>query len=200
MLKNVIVSASLVFCFYGESMNVDQLRQKFQENKLSENYKTVWITPTDARQWSTDAYQGNCVDEHTTVEQKIDSCLTQTVDYYKNKTLESELIAVLWTAYNALAPFNSVASFACISAIISAIKKTKTQVSNFDIAAAILFSQSREGSLENEFIDNYDNALVVSAINMLKSEKNGHKEQAVKILEKIKQMECIPEFIKVYIS
>ena len=170
------------------------LKSEFRKNELhAATYKTVWSTLSDAKKWADDAYNGLNPSKDFIVENEIIKCINATAVKYIDLSYKNELISILWVAQNALSSFNSVAAARCL------MKITELEGININIAKAILNSQSNSGDYSNGFISNCDIELIISAINMLKAEKNGQKEKAQEIIGMIKNMPSASGLIKNYI-
>ena len=177
----------------GLGETLADFHEVFQENELSGSYQEKWTTIRDVDQWVVDAFQKPDIILilKETIKKTKDwfqaGCkkdLSQDEKYLSEdeKKRKADFITILWEASEELRPFNCIASFICMQTINEIV-----QSSNYDLAFNLLISQTKKFEIKKEesedevvkvnieFVDKINSGIIETAIQSIKSERNGSK-------------------------
>jgi len=149
----------------------------FLENKISDGYKTCWLTVADAERWAADIYNDRSSDQDD-IKVMLNDILSNT----KMKiTDESIMTSMLWSAVKMFTSSNYDALKICIKAL------DEYADTSYKLAKLLLLAQSTGHSVDDLTFDKkkINSSLIMDAISMLRTERNGHFTEASELLRKL---------------
>lgn len=149
----------------------------FLENKISDGYKTCWLTVADAERWAADIYN-----DIQTEQDDIKVQLGDIISNIKMKVTDEHIIvSMLWSAVKMFTSYNYDALKICLNAL------DEYTDSSFKLAEYLLLAQSTGNSINDLNFDKktINSSIITDAIGLLRTERNGHFTDARELLQKL---------------